>query len=366
MNSLQWTQAILSLLCQTSLLLIAASLLDKYASSSRTRVRFWTVTYVTILVLVASALVLPRLQLLHPWSLLEPSKLIDVSRAQHFVGVSLLAVWILGMIVMIGSWMSRYFRLRRVLGALAPLTAEQHAKALLQVDAGALEIDGKAVKLLQGDERFGPFCYQLHSPLIVLPPSLFKGEEVDLRNVLLHELTHLRSRHAMQLFLERASQIVLWFQPLIWASSRQASLVREFECDDAAAGNQLATIAYLKTLIRIAEASTAEVEGTLALGRSASQLQLRAFRLVHQQAPNKRLGRVGYLCSPVILGILLSQIWLPTNPLASPKSRWSAWPAWTASVLHEFGIPARDFERFDPGTQLHELLIHERRNALPD
>jgi bla regulator protein blaR1 len=363
-NSLQWTQIFVSLLCQTSLLLGGAILLDKYITSSRTRVRFWSYTYITVLLLLTSALVLPRLQLLHPWSLVEPTILVDVSRAQHFVGVSVLAVWILGMLVMASSWATRSFRLRRLLNRLNPLTPDQQSKVSSQFDADDLLVDGKPVLLLQGDEQFGPFCYQLHSPLVVLPPSLFVGDVEDLKNVLRHELTHLRSRHAMQLFLERAAQIVFWFHPLVWASSRQASLVREFECDDAVAGNRLATIAYLKTLIRIAEASTTKIEGTLAIGRTPSQLKLRSLRLMNLSTTAPQPCRGWYPFLPIVMGLFLSQVWLPTNPLSSPKSYWSAWPAWTASLLHEVGVPARDFERFDPHIQLHELMMREHQDEL--
>jgi hypothetical protein len=62
-----------------------------------------------------------------------------------------------------------------------------------------------------------------------------------------------------------------------------------------------------------------------------------------------------------MLGLLLttlacSQLWLPTSPLASSRSRWSPWPTWTATTLHAFDISVRDYERFDQAAQLHNWI----------
>ncbi len=47
--------------------------------------------------------------------------------------------------------------------------------------------------------------------------------------------------------------------------------------------------------------------------------------------------------------------WLPVNVLASPSSNWSPWPAWSARVLNDFGVKARDFEIHDQAFDLHEF-----------
>jgi bla regulator protein blaR1 len=362
MNSLQWTQLFLSVAFQTSVLLLATWALDKFAGSSHSRVRMWTCCYISILGLVAAGLLLPRLQLLDPWAYVEPKALIDVARAQHAIGVAMVAIWIMGMFVSLLRWTRNHFQIKRVISSCDLLSESQFAAVQGFVDRDE-SIDGKKLLLLVSKDEHGPFCYQFHQPIIVLPHSLFDADPIDLRNVLVHELTHLRSRHAMQLFLERMAQVVLWFQPLVWSSSRRASLVREYECDDASANDRESTIAYLKTLLKIAERRAPYNHGTLSISRTPSQLRLRATRLVNQEMRNDAASRPSFAFVPIILAFALSQCWLPTNPLASPNSSWSAWPSWSASLLHEFNVPARDFEKFSPRTQLYELLLWEKRSS---
>jgi hypothetical protein len=54
-------------------------------------------------------------------------------------------------------------------------------------------------------------------------------------------------------------------------------------------------------------------------------------------------------------GLALAAAWLPANVLASPRSNWSPWPAWTAAALHGAGITVRDHEVYDRRTRLQEL-----------
>ena len=362
MNSLQWTQLFLSLSAQSTLLLSATWALDKFAGSSQSRVRMWTYCYASVLALMTTGLLLPRLQLIDPWASVGPKALIDITRAQHVIGVSMVALWIMGILVSLFRWIRNYFEIRRVISTCLPLNDAQNAaiKAFVPQDE---RIHGKRLAILSSPADYGPFCYQLHEPVIVLPQSLFDSESIDLRNVLVHELTHLRSHHAMQLFLERLIQTLFWFQPLVWPASRRAALLREFECDDASANDRESTIAYLKTLLRIVERRAPATGGTLSISRTPSQLRLRASRLVANDLQKPSTSHSVLTLLPLLLALLLSQCWLPTNPLASPNSRWSAWPSWSASLLHEFNIPAKDFEEFSPRTQLFELLLLEEKST---
>ena len=56
----------------------------------------------------------------------------------------------------------------------------------------------------------------------------------------------------------------------------------------------------------------------------------------------------------VLTTILIAFVWLPIDVLASSHSNWSPWPTWSASVLHDFGVSARDFDVYDH--RIEELL----------
>ncbi len=95
-------------------------------------------------------------------------------------------------------------------------------------------------------------------------------------------------------------------------------------------------------------------------GRSQSELKLRARRLVIALERPKK-GNTWAPAAVCAAALLLSQIWLPTNPLASRHSTYSPWPNWTATVAYSFGVTLRDFEVFDAELEIDELMKAQDR-----
>ncbi len=177
-----------------------------------------------------------------------------------------------------------------------------------------------------------------------------------------HETEHLRSGHPLQLFLQRLVEAVFWFHPLVHWASQQSALAREFACDDAAVSSRQDVIVYLKLLLAIAErGQVRESEGALLFfGRSASMVAVRGRRLVEGLETGRPRARrsVEQLALAGIIGcaLLLGLVWAPVDVMSSGRTTWSPWPTWSATVLHSFDIPARDYEPYEARTRGHELL----------
>jgi beta-lactamase regulating signal transducer with metallopeptidase domain len=217
--------------------------------------------------------------------------------------------------------------------------------------------------LLISDEAEGPFCCQLHQAIIVLPRFLLEGKQEDLRHVLIHELEHLKTNHPVHLFIQHFAQVLCWFHPAVWSAAWQASITREYACDDAAASQGANCAAYLRTLLHIAERCE-QKKNLAAIGftKTPSEIILRAKRLLDlaTHSPSYRgskLRRTAVICILLTLTCSMTQLWVPFDPLSSSRSRWSPWPTWTAASLHCFGISVRDYEQFDRRVQVHELLL---------
>ncbi len=367
MNSIQSLQVLLSLLLQSTLLILFVWRLRASLSNSSSRVRLWTSLYVSLLIMGVAAICLPRLQWLYPWKNVAPQTLVNVLQAEHTIGVTMLAVWLIGVLVICFYRLAGMFRLQRLIAGCRTVTSQEQTAIELALQADSelgscspdllsLSIDDRRIEFRVGCETYGPFCYQLHYPVVVLPVSLLSGEPADLRNVLIHELTHLRSRHALQIFLEKTLQTVFWFQPLCWLSARHAALDREFQCDDASTTTREATIGYLKTLIRVVENRVPQEMAVMPLNRQPSQLLLRAQRLAKLGPQSKSRAIPCSRVLVVLAALTCSQFWLPLNPLAAPNDAWSAWPSWSAAVLHELGVTAPDYENFNPRTDLYEVI----------
>lgn len=356
MNSLQWLQFILSYFIQVSLVVAAAMALERWTHSATIKTRIWTVCFVSLLGLLAVGLLLPRLNWFHPWSRLGPNELLTVANAGHVLGRSLLAIWILGACIMLARWAIRSLELRRFL-RFCPLVSDDVNSRLHKLAPEKLLFpSGRKAIFRISPENLGPFCYQLHQPIVCLPKSLIDGNVSELRHVLQHELTHLQTQHPMQLFAQQVVQALLWFHPLVWISGKRASLIREFVCDDAASGEGASTASYLRTLLRIVEQRSQPQSGTLSIGRSSSELRVRARRLVTSGAHSVSRRECWAVVGIFLVAVFVSQLWLPTNPLVSSTRNYSPWPTWSAATLHTFDLTVCDYEQFDSRTHLHELF----------
>ncbi|MEN1681613.1 MAG: M56 family metallopeptidase [Planctomycetota bacterium] len=324
------------------------------------KARVWTACFVSLLLLFAAGLLLPRLEWLHPWSALGPRKLLAVANIELVLGKCLLLIWLGGSAVMTARWVMQFLQVRAFIAQCPEYPREEQDRLRRQIPEDQAGPRVEDLSFRKSPEELGPFCYQFHQPLIFLPATLVLGDKTELQHVLRHEITHLCTQHPMQLFLQKLTQVVLWFHPLVWTSSRRSSLVREFVCDDAASGDAQSTASYLRTLLRIVENRSSTPGGALMLGRSQGELKLRARRLAFEL--DRRRPNGAWAPTVVCLAaIVLSQLWLPTNPLASRHSNYSPWPTWTATVAHAFGISLRDYETFDDQLQIDELLNPECR-----
>lgn len=355
MNGLQWFQVLTSFAVQATLIIGIAWGVERWTRCAVAKARVWTACFVSLLLLLAMGVLLPRLEWLHPWSAIGPEKLLAVASTELVLGKCMLAIWCGGAAVMVARWAIQFLGVRAFIFKCPEYPAEVQERLRSQIPADTSAPHGDQLCFRESPQELGPFCYQFHQPLVFLPRTLVQGDKTELEHVLRHELTHLQTQHPMQLFVQKLTQVVLWFHPLVWMSGRRSSLVREFICDDAASGDAQSTASYLRTLLRLVEARSTSPGGALMLGRSQSELKLRARRLVFDlERPRK-----GSFWSPAVVctaSLLLSQLWLPTNPLASRHASHSPWPVWTATVAHEFGVNLRDFEVFDADLQIYELM----------
>ena len=110
--------------------------------------------------------------------------------------------------------------------------------------------------ILVSDEIQSPTAIGLLSPAIVIPGwILTELSTLELKQILLHELAHLRRWDDWSNLLQKIVRALLFFHPAVWWMERQISLEREMACDDAVLAQAGNPRAYAQCLVALAERS---------------------------------------------------------------------------------------------------------------
>ena len=366
----QFLELALSVSAQAAIVVAITHWLGRVTNSEQTKCQLWVACHSLILLLVGIGLLLPHLRVFHPWSTVNEKSALVLLDVQQKLGEAVFWIWAAGFVVALVAFVLRTFQINRFIRDCREIDLNQISLGMpdneLAIDHSGAQ---QTVKILANDAVAGPFCWQFHRPYIVLPNFLLGLDRRQLHLIIRHELAHLRAGHPVQLFIQRVVEMIFWFHPIVWWSSHQSALAREFACDAAVVESPGGVSDYLHTLLAVIQAGTGRPEApsaSISFGRGKTIVTKRAERLVaiaRGVRPKRvlRLSPVAAHASLIVLTVLVSFVRMPVNISASAKSPWSPWPTWSAHVLHDFGVQARDFETYDHGFQeVHELLIEKQ------
>ena len=160
-------------------------------------------------------------------------------------------------------------------------------------DAAFDEIfDGRRVRLYSSEEIARPSVIGFFQPKILIPAKLLKSlPAAELRQVLIHEMEHLRRADDWTNLLQKVALVVFPMNPALMWVERRLCAERELACDDRvlAAGN--GRKAYALCLAHLAEHTMLERGMSLALGawERRPELVRRVERILHE--PARRMER---------------------------------------------------------------------------
>jgi beta-lactamase regulating signal transducer with metallopeptidase domain len=162
----------------------------------------------------------------------------------------LLVVWRVGVVVQAAGLLWQRRRLARLLrravpadAALTATVAELSARLGLRRPPRAVLLDGGG----------SPFVCGVWQPALVLPRGTLAALAPEqLRQVVLHELAHVRRRDLFWGWLPEVARLVWWFHPVAYWVVYQVRLERELACDQLALAHGGGTPAdYAETLVRV-------------------------------------------------------------------------------------------------------------------
>lgn len=256
-------------------LVLAATSVVAFAlrgASAATRHVIWSVG-------MAGALALPILsELLPMWSVdLLPAESVSAPAAvapaaAGGIGIEelLALVWLAGAAVVVASIATGRLRIWWLARRSLPLDRGE-IPAMTTALCGALGIS-RRVSVRLGPGRTMPMVWGAFRPVILLP-SEATGWTAELRrDVLLHELAHVRRHDYLNQLVTRLACAIHWFNPLAWMAARRLRAERERACDDHVLGAGASACDYAEHLLAMARGLRPAGRGTLGVamaGRSA-------------------------------------------------------------------------------------------------
>jgi len=208
------------------------------------------------------------------------------------------------------------------------------------------------VFLRESIEITRPITTGLLRPVILLPAGLAESiEEQELRQILLHELTHVRRYDNWTNLLQRVLTAIFFFYPAVWWIGRELSLQREIACDDAVVAASSTPRVYAQCLARLAEGNWMRGYhlAQSAVGKLC-QLTLRIGKILdNRRDVSSRVSRAAMTATAMLtLAAVVAASHLPTPVMFAPEAQLSARSAPTAPAILAKTAPAPAMKALRP------------------
>jgi beta-lactamase regulating signal transducer with metallopeptidase domain len=248
-------------------------------------------------------------------------------------------------------------RLRRLANRATPVPPDPAHLALLKSGQG-----GRAAELCTSVEVERPGVFGFFRPRILVPPALVERlSALELRQVVLHEMEHLRRGDDWTNLRQKIGLAFFPLNPVLLWVERRLCAERELACDDQVLRSGGARKAYAVCLTRLAEYSIVQHSLSLILGAWERQPEL--VRRVHRllRRPHESMGgrQATLVTASLLLGVLGGAITLARSPqivsfaplAQATVQAWSVQPA---------GPGETDLRQFGGSRQLVKAVMSQR------
>ncbi|MGB6690972.1 MAG: M56 family metallopeptidase [Terracidiphilus sp.] len=176
---------------------------------------------------------------------------------------------------------------------------------------------GRAVELCVSNEVARPSVFGFFRPRILIPPALAERlTALELRQVVLHEMEHLRRADDWTNLLQKVALVLFPLNPVLHWVERRLCAERELACDDRVLLTSGARKAYAVCLTRLAEYSMLRRIFSLVLGawERRPELVRRVHRLLRR--PSRSMGslQARLVTACLMLGVLGGALALARSP----------------------------------------------------
>ena len=166
----------------------------------------------------------------------------------------------------------------------------------------------RQVEVRRSESLNSPLLFGIFKPSLILPDRELTNEQ--LRNILSHEMTHLKRGDILYKWFVEIVKCVHWFNPCIYWVSKRINEECEISCDLKATQNmdKIAQNSYMDTILSLlTDNSQKTVLLTTSMTGGKEALKKRFDEIVNR----KRTGKIACVISPLLaVGVLLPSLLL--------------------------------------------------------
>jgi beta-lactamase regulating signal transducer with metallopeptidase domain len=200
----------------------------------------------------------------------------------------------------------------------------------------------RPVELLSSPRRTMPMTWGLWRARLLVPEQASAWPPGQRRDVLLHELAHVKRCDCLTQFLSQVACALYWFNPLAWVASRRMQIERERACDDLVLNRGAEASAYARHLLdSISSLPPFRLAGAAVAMARPSTLEERMRAILDGRMNRRPLTARGSLATILLLLSALA-------PVAVLKAQ-QAPPADKPPANSGPAQPARDAKDVPPG-----------------
>ncbi|MCP4573640.1 MAG: DUF4440 domain-containing protein [bacterium] len=217
-------------------------------------------------------------------------------------------VWIAGMVVVLGRLAAGSLRLRRVVGDARVPTAAEGGDLVSEIKSELGIV--RPVEVVVADVAVSPQIWGLARSTILLPGAWRDWDDKKRRQVLVHELAHIRRGDCLTQAVAHLACAIYWCNPLVWLAAYRMQVERERACDDLVLSSGEAASSYADNLLEIA--STIGRHGRPAFGEvpmaRSSQMSGRLLAVLDTTRRRRAPGRTAVIAAGLLLFLVAAPL----------------------------------------------------------
>lgn len=162
------------------------------------------------------------------------------------------AVWICGFLAVLLLWTARWLRISAAIKSALPLSEGREVAALRRIERlGGIR---RPIAFLLSRASLEPGIFGVTRPVLIWPEGISKRlEDSHLDAIIAHEVWHVRRRDNLAAALHMLVEAVFWFYPLVWWLGGRLVEERERACDEEVVALGSDRQVYAESILKVCE-----------------------------------------------------------------------------------------------------------------